>query len=57
MRQHSVDWHLRNPFVVLQCFPCTTVPSVLLHVVECTFSGGFDSHTLPSVFGSNSPDG
>jgi len=30
-------------FRVYQCFPTTFVPSVALHVVEFTFSGGFDS--------------
>jgi hypothetical protein len=28
------------------CFPCTSVPSVALHVVEFTFLGGFESLPL-----------
>jgi hypothetical protein len=28
------------------CFLCTSVPSVALHVVEFTFLGGFESHSL-----------
>jgi hypothetical protein len=33
--------------LVSHCLRRTFMPSVVLHVVEFTFSGGFDSHTLP----------
>jgi hypothetical protein len=33
-------------FTVYQCFSCTFVPSVALHVVEFTFLGGFESLPL-----------
>jgi hypothetical protein len=33
-------------FLVYDCFSRTSVPSVALHVVEFTFSGGFESLPL-----------
>ena len=43
-----------NPFairsLVLHCFSWTSVPSVALHVVECTFSRGFECYLRRSIF-------
>jgi hypothetical protein len=34
----------------LHCLPCLNLPSVTLHVVEVTFSAGFESHSLRHIF-------
>ena len=53
------DCHIAEPdsairfairFLLYDCFPTTFVPSVALHVVEFTFSGGFESLPLRQKF-------
>lgn len=37
-------------FSSCHCFPCTSVPSVALHVVEFTFARGFESYLRSHSF-------